>query len=352
MSMDPFQSTWITTEEERSPYVELKANKDYWDEGRGPKLNRVIFRDDLRPKQALHLCTSTEGEVDIVTGVAPEEAPTVLQSTYAKLVAVNGKRILAGSFNRYKKDVNFNNRNLRLSFNLAVDREALIKEGFNGYAQPVPALTPPWAFDFPKGLSPRTFDPERARYLLKKSGWPKERALKLSGEKEFEKALKVLGDQFQKALNLKVEVEVISPPQQAAWKKMVAEKKLVPSFDIALFSAVAFFYEGTPAFFHREYFGNNGAFRTGPVIPEFQQLFKRMAAETDREKLLELSKKIDEYVYEEALGLFLCSPQELYAVNRHVNFIPYRTTFELAETSVSESHWSLREKNVPRFNRS
>ncbi|WP_409252961.1 hypothetical protein V1502_03255 [Bacillus sp. SCS-153A] len=40
-----------------------------------------------------------------------------------------------------------------------------------------------------------------------------------------------------------------------------------------------------------------------------------MAAETDWEKLLEHSRKIDEYANEEALGFFLCSPQDLYAVN-------------------------------------
>src|SRR5947209_20130583 len=30
----------------------------------------------------------------------------------------------------------------------------------------------------------------------------------------------------------------------------------------------------------------------------------------------------------------------LYAVSKHVNFGPYRTTFELAETEVDDQHWS------------
>jgi len=36
------------------------------------------------------------------------------------------------------------------------------------------------------------------------------------------------------------------------------------------------------------------------------------------------------------------APQALYAVNKHVNFGPYRTTFELPETEVDEQHWSRR----------
>jgi hypothetical protein len=40
--------------------------------------------------------------------------------------------------------------------------------------------------------------------------------------------------------------------------------------------------------------------------------------------------------------VFLVAAQALYAVNRHVNFVGHAATFELAETEVSEDHWSLR----------
>jgi peptide/nickel transport system substrate-binding protein len=35
------------------------------------------------------------------------------------------------------------------------------------------------------------------------------------------------------------------------------------------------------------------------------------------------------------------APQALYAVNEHVPFSPYRTTFELAEVTVDDRHWSV-----------
>jgi hypothetical protein len=38
--------------------------------------------------------------------------------------------------------------------------------------------------------------------------------------------------------------------------------------------------------------------------------------------------------------VFLCAPQALYAVNNHVSFGPYKTTFEIAEVTVDEGHWS------------
>lgn len=44
----------------------------------------------------------------------------------------------------------------------------------------------------------------------------------------------------------------------------------------------------------------------------------------------------------QSLALFLVAPQVLYAVNRHVRFVLYATTFELAETAVRRGHWSMR----------
>src|SRR5436309_14355904 len=67
-----------------------------------------------------------------------------------------------------------------------------------------------------------------------------------------------------------------------------------------------------------------------------------MSAQIDGQKLVKVAEQIDRYVYDEALALFLCAPQALYAVNKHVNFGPSRTTFELAETEVDEQHWSRR----------
>jgi ABC-type transport system substrate-binding protein len=62
----------------------------------------------------------------------------------------------------------------------------------------------------------------------------------------------------------------------------------------------------------------------------------------DRRARQALNLAIDRLVRDEALALFLCAPQALYAVNRHVDFTPYHTSFELAECKLSEEHWSRR----------
>lgn len=323
----------------------LEGNKHYWNPSRGPKLSRVVFRNDLSKEDALHLCTTTDGQVDIVTQVKPENASRVLTSEYAKLMNVNANKIVAGLFNRFKRDIDFSDYKLRLAFNLAIDRAAIIQQGFNGYASIVPALTPPWAIDFPEDLTPRVHDINKARKLLKDSCWKQGRKLKLATTNEFKKSAKIIASQIQDALQIGVELTIYTYDEEVKLKRILAEKKFVPTWDILLISASAFFLEGTPAFFHREFFGSDGALRVGPKIEEFDQLFNKMAAQTEQSKLIEAAKEIDRYAFKEALGLFLCSPQDLYAVNRHVNFVPYRTTFELADTEVTDSHWSKRYLN-------
>jgi hypothetical protein len=100
--------------------------------------------------------------------------------------------------------------------------------------------------------------------------------------------------------------------------------------------------DAPPAVLHREFFHATGAFRARPPIAEFQELIGRFAVATDPGVLGELTTDIDRFVYDQALSVFLCAPQALYAVNRHVAFDGYAATFELAETQASPQHWSRR----------
>jgi peptide/nickel transport system substrate-binding protein len=147
---------------------------------------------------------------------------------------------------------------------------------------------------------------------------------------------------MRSALGIEVDVIVVPQEKMLAGSRMLVEKRLTPPWDILIFGWFDLSSEAPPAAIHREFLGSDGAFRAGPELPEFNKLYTEMAAQIDGQKLVKVAEQIDRYVYEEALALFLCAPQALYAVNKHVDFGPYRTTFELAETEVDEEHWSRR----------
>lgn len=336
----PFSATWITECELRTPIVRLLANEHYWDKKRGPRLKEVVFRNDLSKEHALNLCLNTEGQVDIVTLVAPTDAAKVISSPLANLIQVNANRVLTGIFNRFQTDVDFNDRKLRYALNAAVNKERVIKNGFSGYATSLPSLTPTWSREFPEDLEPIPYSPNLAKELFEKVGWPSGRPLIIAAIKEYTKVANVIAKELQAALSIIVKVIPISEIEEPNWLRAVAEKRRIPVFDIFLTDVFSLYTQGMPAFIHREIFGQDGALRIGTEMKEFDQLFKTYIAEMDDDKRMELAKGIDRYVYENALGLFLCCPQDLYAVNRHVRFQAYRSTFELIDTEVTSEHWS------------
>lgn len=339
---DPFACAWLIESEDRSDRVVLEANRDHWNSERGPRLERVVFRNDLSPAEALELCVSGEGEVDILTEVSPADAARVEASEHAELVAFDANRVMVGIFNRHPRDVDFDDPRLREAINLAVDREKLMSEGLGGYANPLPALTAPWCAGFPAGQQARAHDPARARELFDGAGWPDGRALVLATPSPFEGLANLLAGDMRSALGIGVDVLAVPEEGLLAGARMLVEKKLTPPWDLLLHAWFDLSSEVPPAAVHREFFGADGAFRAGPELPGFDRLYSELATEIDERRIVEVAERVDRYCYEECLALFLCAPQSLTAVNRHVQFTAYRTTLELAECEVGAEHWSRR----------
>jgi len=166
--------------------------------------------------------------------------------------------------------------------------------------------------------------------------------LRIAAPEPFGGIARLVASDVQEASGVEVDVIVVPQEKLLAGTRMLVEKKLVPPWDMLIFGWFDLSSEAPPAAVHREFFGSDGAFRAGPELPEFNKLYSEMAAQIDGQKLVKVAEQIDRYVFDEALALFLCAPQALYAVNKHVSFGPYRTSFELAETEVDEQHWSRR----------
>jgi hypothetical protein len=70
---------------------------------------------------------------------------------------------------------------------------------------------------------------------------------------------------------------------------------------------------------------------------------KNFRRTVDREHQGALIRQMERHTRDQAYFLFLHNPIKLYAVNKAVDFVPYVSTqLNLAETSVTEQHWSVR----------
>ena len=300
----------------------------------------MVFRNDVDPAEALDLVCDVEGEIDIVTEVSPADARRVEDSEHANLVTIDAMRVVSGLVNRNAAPLD--DVRARKALNLAVDRGRLIREVFSGYAHPVAAMAPPYSWESPDNLEPYPHDPDEARRLLQEAGWPQGRALRLATTGDVEAVARFLAEGYRDALGIEVEIVEIPDENLVAAQRALVEKNLPVPFDVlahAWFDLAAGY---PPAVIHREYFHSGGAFRVGPVIPEFEDLMGRSVVEKDPKKLGDLGKELDRLVHDEALNVFLCCPQALVAVNKHVDFTGHAATLELAETEVGEGHWSRR----------
>lgn len=338
---DPFRATSLIESEQRDPQVVLEANLDHWNRAaRGPRIQRAVFRNDLTPDEALRLVCDTVGEVDIVTEVSPADAQRVLDSEHARLVVCDANRVLVGIFNR-GSDAPLADLEVRRALNMAIDRAAVVEQGLGGYASVIPAMTPPWCSGFPAGAQPYELDAARAREAFATANWPARRPLRIATPEPFAGIARQLAASIRSTLDLMVEVITVPGDQLIGGARALAEKKLDLPWDVLVHPWFDLSSEAPPAAVHREFFGLDGAFRAGPPLAEFDALYDEMKVQLDGERLVEVAERIDAHVHEQALALFICAPQALYAVNENVAFSPYKTTFELAEVTVDEQHWSV-----------
>jgi peptide/nickel transport system substrate-binding protein len=178
--------------------------------------------------------------------------------------------------------------------------------------------------------------------LLAQAGWPHGRPLALATPASLAAVARSVADDLREA-GLVVEVTEVPDEGLVAGARMLIEKKLVPPWDVLIHAWFDLSSDLPPAAIHREFLGRDGAFRAGPPLEEFDRLFDDLVKRIDPEEAQRGAEAIDRWAFDEVAVLSLCAPQALYAVNRHVNFKAYRTTFELADTEVSPEHWSRRD---------
>ena len=343
VSADPFVCTWLPTGQPRSDEVVLVANRRHWNTERGPWLEKIVFRNTIDPGEALDLVCAGDGEVDIVTEISPGQAKQVLDSEHARLVRVDALRVLTCLINRDAEGAPLSDVRARRALNMAFNRDQLIERAFGGYASPLAGLTAPHQACLPEEQSPYPFDPSGAAELLRDAGWPSTRELRLATLPDMEQVAHLLAEDYEKSLGLDVALMVIPEDQVLAAQHALVEKVLPLPFDLLVFPWFDLLADAPPAVMHREFFHSTGAFRTGPPVPEFEDLLGKFATSTDGNRLADYATDIDRLVYKEALAVFLCAPQALYAVNKNVEgFEGYAATFELAETWVNAQHWSRR----------
>jgi len=330
---------------QRSDRVVLEANGAYWDTTRLPRLQRIIFDNTLAQRDAVELVKSSEGRVDLVSELSPLETLRVAQSPFARVVKSRGSLgSVFGRFNMLKTGSPWRNVRLRQAVNFAINRDDLIRYATRGNGVVVPALLAVNAFGYDPDLAPYPFDPGKARALLREAGYPDGLALTLIAPPHLEIQATVVGKMLEQ-VGFTVQRQTLDPATynrktQLSHLDQPAEQQ---AWDIALTSASDFvnFPVYEPYYVH----ALGGHYDWVIEEPALQQLYAQVLRTVHWQTQQALIRQMERHTHNQAYFLFLYNPIKLYAVNKAVAFVPYvTTTLNLAETSVTEQHWSVRQK--------
>ena len=158
----PYQFvTWNQTD-----FVKVKKFDGYWQPGL-PKLDSITWRPVVDNNTRAAMLQT--GEATFAFPI-PYEQAKVLEGN-AKLDVVAAPSILQRYISMNVTQKPFDNPKVRQALNYAINKDALIKVAFAGYAVPAEGPVPP-AIDFAARYKPWPYDPAKARELLKEAGYP------------------------------------------------------------------------------------------------------------------------------------------------------------------------------------
>jgi glutathione transport system substrate-binding protein len=150
----------------QTDYLKVAKFDGYWKKGY-PKVDTITFRPvaDNNARSAM----MQTGEAQFTFPVPYEQAEVLKGKPNLVLVAAPSIVHRYMSMNTLQKP--FDNPKVREAINYAINKDALAKVAFSGYAIPAEGVLPK-GVEYAVKLGPWPYDPAKARQLLKDAGYP------------------------------------------------------------------------------------------------------------------------------------------------------------------------------------
>ncbi len=221
-------TTWNQTD-----FVKVSKFDGYWQPGL-PKLDSITWRPVVDNNTRAAMLQT--GEAQFAFPIPYEQAPLLAKNSKLELVASPSIMQRYISMNVTQKP--FDNPKVREAINYAINRQALVKVAFAGYATPATGVVPP-SIAYAQTYTAWPYDPAKARQLLKEAGYPNGFSTTLWSSHNHSTAQKVLQFTQQQLaqVGIKAQVTAMDAGQRAAEVEGKGQKE----------SGVRMFYTGWSA---------------------------------------------------------------------------------------------------------
>ncbi|MHC0036257.1 ABC transporter substrate-binding protein [Pseudoneobacillus sp. C159] len=304
--------------------ITLEKNPEYWQKGL-PKLNKVIYR--VIPENTARLNSLAAGEIDVMDGLNNSDEATVLANPDLQVIERPSMNVgYIGLTNTHKP---FDNKLVRQAINHAIDKQALIDAFYGGKAEPAKNPMPPAISGYNDDIEPYPYDLEKAKALLAEAGYADGFKIDLwampVARPYMPEAMKV-AEVIQASL---AEIGVTANIQSVDWATYLQRAKN-GEFDMFMLGwtgdngdADNFIY----TLLDKDSIGsNNSAMYSSD---ELHEVLIQAQTETDENIRIELYKKAQEIVHEDAPWVPLVHSIPLLAAHKDVlNYKPHPTGSE------------------------
>ena len=319
----------------QTDFVKVKKFDGYWKKGY-PKVDSITWKPV--PENGTRMAMLQTGEADFVSSVPAETAAALKNNPKLNLTASDSIIVRYISMNTTQKP--FDDIKVRQAVNYAINRDALVKVAFGGFASPLTSIVPE-GIKYAHKTGPWPYDPKKARELLKEAGYPNGFEATMWGaynDSTTQKALQFIQQQLQQ-VGIKLTVQALEIGQRVEWVQSAPDPAT---------ARVRMYYAGWSSstgdadwalrpLLASESFPpklNNTAYYKNDVV---DGAIAKALKSTDDKELASLYKTAQEQVWKDAPWAPLVVQQNVYAQNKRLTGVFMQPDGNINSTEISVS---------------
>lgn len=330
----------------QTPKVELKANPYYYEKGL-PYIENITIYTQLGIKEAYEMAVLHENKLDI-TPIPFNKKTEVVHSKYAKLVTIPSTNNISIYFNLLKPNGILKNKNIRIALNKAINQDKLLQFVYKHEGKTAPTTasvnygvvknaTKDMSY-YGKNLS----DAEKKRIKKILNG------IKLHVETQDRFMFLWKGIEYQlRQYGVKLIFNITST-EKDIYNELLTNKQSPKEWDILTWGNDDWYGKHPwTVFFSYRVSSNWSAIDKDDMLEDYvNNLFVQKYGSADFNQSVQ---NIIRRVYDEAYMLFVPSINNVYAVNKEVDFKPTSIALmPLWRTKITKYHWSIRKGEYPK----
>ena len=154
---------------QKDAVIRYRAFPDFWGAKAGAdkaEVDQLVFA--ITPDATARYSKLKGGECHVMMGPNPADLPAMEKDAALNVLSQPGLNIAYLAFNTQKKP--FDDKRVRQAFYYGVDRDAIIKDVYQGAGQRAVNFIPPTIWSYNKDVKDYPYDPEKAKALLAEAG--------------------------------------------------------------------------------------------------------------------------------------------------------------------------------------